>query len=60
VPHDAEGRDAQGFLVEDFGLSRNLMLACTWAGCSATVEAAVQQLQQHLGRPTAASATPDH
>lgn len=60
VPHDAEGRDAQGFLVEDFGLPRNLMLACTWAGCSATVEAAVQQLQQHLDRPTAASATPDH
>ncbi|MCY0387511.1 nucleoside 2-deoxyribosyltransferase [Robbsia sp. Bb-Pol-6] len=28
VPGDAAGRDAQGYLVEDFGMSRNLMLAC--------------------------------
>ena len=29
VPADAEGRDVDGYHVEDFGLSRNLMLACS-------------------------------
>lgn len=49
VPHGADGRDAQGSLVEDFGLPRNLMLACSWAGYSATVEEAVAALARHLG-----------
>jgi len=48
VPHGADGRDTAGWLVEDFGLPRNLMLACSWAGCSTTVEAAVADLARHL------------
>lgn len=50
---DLQGRDADGFLIEDFGLPRNLMLACSWAGCSASVEEGVIALRQHLsGQPT--------
>lgn len=49
VPHGADGRDAQGWLVEDFGLPRNLMLACSWAGYSATAETAIADLARHLG-----------
>ena len=48
VPHDANGFDAQGMQVEDFGLPRNLMLACTWAGASATVEGGVEGLAGYL------------
>ncbi|SES15860.1 nucleoside 2-deoxyribosyltransferase [Pseudomonas sp. NFPP19] len=44
VPHDAAGRDAQGFAVEDFNLPRNLMLACSWSGRSSSVEAAIFDL----------------
>lgn len=50
VPHDADGRDAEGLLVEDFNLPRNLMLACTWAGCSASVEEAVPRLAAYLAQ----------
>jgi len=50
VPHDANGFDAQGLQVEDFGLPRNLMLACTWAGASATVEQGVEGLARYLAR----------
>jgi nucleoside 2-deoxyribosyltransferase len=48
VPHDAGGYDAEGFMVEDFGLPMNLMLACTWAGHSKTVEEAVPALASTL------------
>lgn len=48
VAHDANGCDAQGFSVEDFGLPRNLMLACTWVGASATAEEAVAGLAHFL------------
>jgi nucleoside 2-deoxyribosyltransferase len=48
IEHDAEGFDAQGFQVEDFQLPKNLMLACTWAGFSGTVEAAVEALAGHM------------
>lgn len=48
VPHDAQGYDPQGFLVEDFGLPRNLMLACTWAGSSPTAEMAATALSAYL------------
>lgn len=48
VPHDEQGADERGFLVEDFGLPRNLMLACSWAGCSSTVELAAEALALHL------------
>lgn len=53
VPHDADGRDAEGFLVEDFNLPRNLMLACTWSGSSPTVQDAVIALGAYLARLTA-------
>ncbi|WPP01843.1 nucleoside 2-deoxyribosyltransferase [Pseudomonas sp. HR96] len=36
--------DSLGFVIEDFGLPRNLMLACSWAGYSATAEEGVQAL----------------
>ena len=49
VRHDADGRDGDGHLVEDFSLPRNLMLACTWAGHSASVEEAVARLGEYLG-----------
>lgn len=49
VPHGADGRDARGWLVEDFGLPRNLMLACSWTGYDATPEAALAGLARHLG-----------
>ena len=48
IEHDAAGFDAQGFQVEDFGLPRNLMLACTWAGSSDTAEEAIEALAAHL------------
>jgi nucleoside 2-deoxyribosyltransferase len=48
VPHDAQGFDADGFAVEDFGLPRNLMLACTWVGVSATAEEGVSGLARYL------------
>ncbi|AUG03150.1 nucleoside 2-deoxyribosyltransferase [Pseudomonas sp. 09C 129] len=50
VPHDADGRDAEGFLVEDFHLPRNLMLACTWAGHSGSAEEALPRLAAYLAR----------
>lgn len=54
VPHDADGRDTEGFLVEDFKLPRNLMLACTWAGHSHSAEEALPRLAAYLAqqRPT--------
>lgn len=48
ITHDAAGFDAQGFQVEDFGLPRNLMLACTWAGSSKTAEEAIEGLTAYL------------
>lgn len=48
LPGNDQGRDAQGFLIEDFGLPRNLMLACSWAGRSASVEEAVPALRRYL------------
>ncbi|WP_268800624.1 nucleoside 2-deoxyribosyltransferase [Pseudomonas huanghezhanensis] len=52
IPHDAGGFDQQGYLVEDFDLPRNLMLACTWAGSSTSAEVGVESLAKYLsGRP---------
>ncbi|MBD9398211.1 nucleoside 2-deoxyribosyltransferase [Pseudomonas sp. PDM11] len=45
---DAAGRDVDGYFIEDFGLPRNLMLACSWAGCSASVEEGVVALRRYL------------
>ena len=48
IPHDSEGRDGEGFFIEDFGLPRNLMLACTWAGFSCSAEEATVRLAEYL------------
>ncbi|MFJ3486235.1 nucleoside 2-deoxyribosyltransferase [Pseudomonas sp. NPDC090202] len=48
IAHNEAGFDAEGFQVEDFGLPRNLMLACTWVGYSETVESAVEMLAGFL------------
>ncbi|SHL72096.1 nucleoside 2-deoxyribosyltransferase [Phytopseudomonas punonensis] len=48
LPGDEAGRDAEGYFIEDFGLPRNLMLACSWVGCSACVEEGVIALRQYL------------
>ncbi|PZW69640.1 nucleoside 2-deoxyribosyltransferase [Pseudomonas sp. URMO17WK12:I1] len=48
LPGDENGRDADGYFIEDFGLPRNLMLACSWAGCSASVEEGVAALRRYL------------
>ncbi|UJJ30316.1 nucleoside 2-deoxyribosyltransferase [Halopseudomonas maritima] len=48
VDHDEQGYCADGFQVEDFGLPRNLMLACSWVGASETAEQAVAQLAAWL------------
>jgi nucleoside 2-deoxyribosyltransferase len=51
IAHDALGLDEWGFEVEDFGLPRNLMLACTWAGSSSSVEGGVEGLARYLSGP---------
>lgn len=45
---DHNGLCRRGFLVEDFGLPKNLMLACQWSGDSRSVESAVCDLAAHL------------
>lgn len=58
VPHDADGHDAQGFVVEDFNLPRNLMLACTWAGHSRDAAGAASALAHWLRQPQRAPLAP--
>jgi nucleoside 2-deoxyribosyltransferase len=48
IAHDTQGKDEWGFEVEDFGLPRNLMLACTWLGSSSSVEVGVEALSRYL------------
>lgn len=43
---NVNGIDAEGLIVEDFGLPRNLMMACTWLGSSDTAEDAVKALSE--------------
>lgn len=50
VPHDKHGFDDNGFSVEDFALPRNLMLACSWAGSSSTVELGAEALALYLSK----------
>ncbi|ROT46062.1 nucleoside 2-deoxyribosyltransferase [Pusillimonas sp. NJUB218] len=52
VTHDDQGHCTQGWLVEDFSLPRNLMLACQWQGYSPTVEAAISAMATHLLGPS--------
>lgn len=48
IPHNANGYCADGFQVEDFGLPRNLMLACSWAGSSPSADSALRDLASLL------------
>lgn len=48
IPHNDLGRDTEGLVVEDFGLQRNLMLACSWAGYSTSPEAGARALARYL------------
>lgn len=43
-----KGRCRAGFFVEDFGLPKNLMLACQWAGASKSAEEAIVELSSFL------------
>lgn len=48
-----DGFDEEGFAVEDFDFSHNLMIATSWAGLSTSVEVAIQELlQYHLMHKT--------
>lgn len=42
IPTDTNGLCSDGYFVEDFGLPRNLMLACQWAGQAQDFHAAVE------------------
>lgn len=48
IVHNSAGVCQSGFHVEDFGLPRNLMMACTWMGLSATAEEAVESFSKAL------------
>lgn len=48
VETDQNGLDSDGLLVEDFGLPRNLMMACQWAGFSHSVDEAIQEIARIL------------
>jgi nucleoside 2-deoxyribosyltransferase len=50
VAADAAGRDAEGFHVEDFGLSRNLMLACSIQLVDGDVQACLAAMRNSLLR----------
>nr|WP_221189764.1 nucleoside 2-deoxyribosyltransferase [Azomonas macrocytogenes] len=50
IPHDECGYCAHGYMVEDFGLPKNLMLACNWKGMSLTPEQAIVELAVFLAR----------
>jgi nucleoside 2-deoxyribosyltransferase len=46
---DGAWLDAQGLLVEDFGLSRNLMIACAATLVQGDLQACLQAVAQHAG-----------
>ncbi|MAK55103.1 MAG: nucleoside 2-deoxyribosyltransferase [Pusillimonas sp.] len=48
IETDKNGFDADGLLVEDFGLPRNLMMASQWAGCSHSVQEAIWEMAHVL------------
>jgi nucleoside 2-deoxyribosyltransferase len=48
LPRDEQGLCPDGFVVENFGLPRNLMLACSWVGASRTAPQAVAELAAWL------------
>lgn len=51
IPHQKQGvfaLDQQGFVVEDFGLSMNLMLACSVQARCAHFEDCLRFMQQHF------------
>ena len=52
VTSSENGRCHQGWLVEDFDLPRNLMLACQWQGYSQNVEDAIAATAKFLHNNT--------
>ncbi|KKN85070.1 hypothetical protein LCGC14_0282390 [marine sediment metagenome] len=48
IKTDDNGLCPEAMFVEDFGLPRNLMLACQWAGSSSTVEQAIRSAAELL------------
>jgi len=57
VPADAHGRDVDGYHVEDFGLSRNLMLACSIQLVDGDAQACLAAMQASLLRTSSHDAT---
>ncbi|MDY7578112.1 nucleoside 2-deoxyribosyltransferase [Herbaspirillum sp. RTI4] len=47
IPCDSAGRDADGYAVEDFGLSRNLMLAHSSVQISGDAQACIAAIQAY-------------
>lgn len=50
IATDSLGLCPEGYHVEDFGLPKNLMLACQWAGHSRGARRAVEELSAYLFR----------
>ncbi len=50
IATDAQGLCTEGYVVEDFNLPKNLMLACHWAGCSYGARQAVADLAANLAQ----------
>ncbi|MEL0168433.1 MAG: nucleoside 2-deoxyribosyltransferase [Pseudomonadaceae bacterium] len=48
LARDEQGLCPDGFLIENFGLPRNLMLACSWVGASTTAPQAIAELAAWL------------
>tara|TARA_R110002012_G_scaffold105648_7_gene246687 strand:+ start:4955 stop:5434 length:480 start_codon:yes stop_codon:yes gene_type:complete len=48
LPHDADGYCVAGYQVENVGLPKNLMLACSWSGASQSAEVAIVALASYL------------
>jgi nucleoside 2-deoxyribosyltransferase len=53
----AEGFDASGMAIEDFGLPLNLMLATRWVGASTTFEAGLEGVLAYLNELAATHET---
>jgi len=48
IATDSLGLCSEGYFVEDFGLPKNLMLACQWVGYSHGARSAVEDLAAYL------------
>ena len=47
---DHEGRDRQGFTIEDFDLAENLMIGCSAASMHASAKSAIAAAAAHLAK----------